>query len=163
MYSLKKIIFYSPLLIAYCLFAITSCKQLDVFEKNTTIPNYNWASDYVAKGDLAIVDTTSAYNLYVVLRHTDAYKYNNIWLNIKLNSGVDTLVNQKEDIGLATDATGWEGIGMNDIREIRKKITPQPFKFKKSGNYTYQIQQVMRDNPLTNVMSAGIRFEKVNF
>ncbi|MBP6431808.1 MAG: gliding motility lipoprotein GldH [Ferruginibacter sp.] len=151
--------------ISYCLlfFALSSCKQLDVFEKNTPIPKYSWASNYVAKGDLSIADTTSAYNLYIVLRHTDAYKYNNIWLNIEINNGTDSLINQKIDIGLATDATGWEGVGMNDIRELRKKITPMPFKFKKVGNYSYQIKQVMRDNPLNNIMSVGIRFEKVNF
>jgi gliding motility-associated lipoprotein GldH len=173
MYSINK--FYSSKIsnfeiriskfFAYCLFliALASCKQLDVFEKNTPIPKYSWASNYVAKGDLSIADTTSAYNVYIVLRHTDAYKYNNIWLNIEINNGTDSLINQKIDVGLATDATGWEGVGMNDIRELRKKITPMPFKFKKMGNYTYQIKQVMRDNPLNNIMSVGIRFEKVIF
>jgi gliding motility-associated lipoprotein GldH len=153
------------LLIAYCLLLIAfpSCKQLDVFEKNTSIPKYSWSSDFAAKGDLTIADTSSAYNVYIVLRHTDAYKYNNIWLNVQINNGADSLINQKVDIGLATDATGWEGVGMNDIRELRKKITPMPFKFKKTGNYSFQIKQVMRDNPLNNIMSVGIRFEKVIF
>lgn len=151
--------------IAYCslLIAFSSCKQLDVFEKNTPIPQYSWESHFIAKGDLSINDTSSAYHIFIVLRHTDAYKYNNIWLNVAINNGKDSLINQKIDISLATDATGWEGIGMNDIRELRKRITPMPFKLKKWGNYSYQIKQVMRDNPLNNIMSAGIRFEKVNF
>jgi hypothetical protein len=33
-------------------------------------------------------------------------------------------------------------------------------KFKKPGTYTYSITQIMRDNPLSAVMSAGLRVEK---
>ena len=66
---------------AFLLFAV-SCKQTDVFEKNTVIPKYEWRSDFSATGDFVITDTVSAYSIYLVLRHTDAYKYNNIWLTI---------------------------------------------------------------------------------
>ncbi|MBL0145216.1 MAG: gliding motility lipoprotein GldH [Chitinophagaceae bacterium] len=127
------------------------------------MPNYNWQSNFTASGAVSILDTASAYNLYVVLRHTDAYKYNNIWVQINVSSQGDTLVNQKLDLSLASDATGWEGVGMNDIWEVRKLITVVPFKFKKKGEYKYNIAQIMRDNPLPNVMSAGIRVEKVKF
>ena len=151
------ILFSLPLIINF------SCKQLDVFENNTSIPNYKWQNNFNATGQLAIADTSSFYNVYIVLRHTDAYKYNNIWLNVKVHSKTDTIVNQKLDIGLATDATGWEGIAMNDIWEIRKKISAAPFKFSKKDSYQYSLTQLMRDNPLLNVLSAGIRIEKVSF
>ena len=52
---------------------------------------------------------------------------------------------------------------MNDIWEIRKKITAAPFKFSKKDSYQYSLTQLMRDNPLLNVLSAGIRLEKVSF
>ena len=52
---------------------------------------------------------------------------------------------------------------MNDIWEIRKKITAAPFKFTKKDSYQYSLTQLMRDNPLLNVLSAGIRIEKVSF
>jgi gliding motility-associated lipoprotein GldH len=145
------------------LIAFSSCKQLDVFEKNTPIPKYQWQNSFNATGELAIADTSSLYNIYIVLRHTDAYKYNNIWLNVNFQSKTDTIINQKLDINLATDATGWEGVAMNDIWEVRKRITAIPFKFKKKENYRYSLTQVMRDNPLLHVMSAGIRVEKANF
>jgi gliding motility-associated lipoprotein GldH len=151
--------------IANCLLiiAFSSCKQLDVFEKNTPIPKYQWQNNFTATGELAITDTSSLYNIYIVLRHTDAYKYNNIWLNVNFQSKTDTIINQKLDISLATDATGWEGVAMNDIWEVRKRITAIPFKFKKKESYQYSLTQVMRDNPLLHVMSAGIRVEKANF
>lgn len=148
--------------IACCLFFISSCKQIDVFEKNTVIPNYEWKNDFSASGSFLIRDTTSAYNIYLVLRHTDAYKYNNIWLNIGLQPPGDSLIIQKVDLQLGDDANGWEGTGMNDIWEVRKLLNGQPRRFKQAGNYNFNISQIMRDNPLTNIMSVGIRIEKRN-
>jgi gliding motility-associated lipoprotein GldH len=69
---------------------------------------------------------------------------------------------QKIDLKLGDDAMGWEGTGMNDIWEVRKLLNGEPKRFKKAGNYNYSISQIMRDNPLKNVMSAGLRVEKKN-
>ena len=147
--------------IACCLF-IASCKQIDVFEKNTVIPDYEWTSSFIASGNFIIKDTVSAYSIYLVLRHTDAYKYNNIWLNIGLQPPGDSLIKQKVDLQLGDDVNGWEGTGMNDIWEVRKLLNGQPRRFKQAGNYNFSISQIMRDNPLANIMSVGIRVEKKN-
>jgi gliding motility-associated lipoprotein GldH len=146
--------------IACCVLFITSCRQIELFEKDTTIPRYEWKSDLTASGSFVIKDTVSAYSIYLVLRHTDAYKYNNIWLNIGLQPPGDSLVRQKVDLQLGDDANGWEGSGMNDIWEVRKLLNGQPRRFKKPGNYNFSISQIMRDNPLADVMSVGIRIEK---
>jgi hypothetical protein len=50
---------------------------------------------------------------------------------------------------------------MEDIYEVRKNISPAPFSFKRSGDYTFSIAQIMRENPLSNILSVGIRVEKV--
>jgi gliding motility-associated lipoprotein GldH len=99
--------------------------------------------------------------LYIVLRHTDAYRYNNIWLNVGTQSPGDTTRYQKFDLQLGTDATGWEGTGMDDIWEVRKLITNGPVRFNKAGNYKFTIAHIMRENPLPNIMNIGLRVEKV--
>ena len=113
----------------------SSCKQIDIFEKNTVIPNYEWKSNFIVSGSFKITDTISAYSIYLVLRHTDAYKYNNIWLNIGLQPPGDSLIKQKVDLKLGDDANGWEGNGMNDIWELRKLLNGEPRRFKKAGEY----------------------------
>ena len=143
-----------------CLLFFISCRQIDVFEKNTTIPHYKWDNAYKAEGSFIISDTMSAYNIFIVLRHLDAYKYNNIWLNVGLQSPGDTMYFQKINLSLGSDANGWEGTGMNDIWEIRKLINGQPRRFIKKGAYKFSISHVMRDNPLANIMSVGLRIDK---
>ncbi len=149
------------LLSACCCGWLFSCKQIDLYEKDTVIPKYEWQNTFEVKGDFAITDTIALYNLYLVLRHTDAYTYNNIWLNIGFQSPGDSMHFQKVDLQLANDASGWEGTGMNDIWEVRKIVNDTPKPFKKQGIYKFSIAQIMRDNPLLNVMSAGLRIEKV--
>lgn len=141
--------------------SLTSCYRLDVFEKNTAIPKNEWNYNFKPSFNFTITDTASEYNLYVVIRHRDAYRYNNIWLNIGTQSPNDTMRYQRFDLLLGTDAKGWEGTGMDDIWELRKSITNGPFKFKKTGNYIFSIEQIMRENPLLNILSIGIRVEKV--
>ncbi len=144
-------------LVLVCCVFFFSCTRLNTFEKNITIPNYQWKSDFVAKGSCSVPDTSLDYNTYIVLRHTDAFKYNNIWLNIGIQPPGDSMHFQKIDIPLGTDATGWFGSGMNDIWEVRQLLG---IKFKKTGAYNFSITQIMRDDPLAAVMSIGFRVEK---
>jgi gliding motility-associated lipoprotein GldH len=141
--------------------SLAACRQIDLYEKNTTIPSYKWPLNFAATGNFQITDTLSFYNIYIVLRHTDAYNYNNIWLNIGLQAPGDTMYLQNVDLSLGNDAKGWEGSGMNDIWEVRKLLSGQPRRFKKAGTYTYNIKHIMRDNPLNGIMSAGLRLEKI--
>ena len=137
---------------------MVSCTQLETFEKNTTIPGYEWKSSFIIKGSFLIADTTAAYNTYIVLRHTDAYKYNNIWLHVGIQQPGDSMHFQKIDLPLGTDATGWTGTGMNDIWEVRQLLFSK--RFIKKGAYNFSIAQIMRDDPLPSIMDAGLRLQK---
>ncbi|MEI2748812.1 MAG: hypothetical protein V9E88_08650 [Ferruginibacter sp.] len=61
---------------------------------------------------------------------------------------------------MGEDANGWEGSGMNDIWEVRKPLNTQARRFKKKGQYYFKLVNIMRDDPLQHVMSAGLRVEK---
>jgi gliding motility-associated lipoprotein GldH len=154
----RYLIFY---ITVFCLFLFISCKQkVGVFERNTTIPSYSWHKNFTPAGTFTINDTVGSYNIYLVLRHTDAYQYNNIWLNVGLKSPGDSMYFQKVNLSLGSDATGWEGTGMNDIWEVRKLLNGRPQRFIKPGEYHYEIRHIMREVPLDGIMSAGFRVEK---
>ncbi len=154
-FKLRILIISAPVLLL-----IGSCTQIELYEKNTTIPKFAWQQNFSANCEFMITDTISAYSIYLVLRHTDAYQYNNIWLNIGLQPPGDSMHFQKVNLQLGDDANGWEGTGMNDIWEVRKLLNVQPRKFRKPGKYSFSISQIMRDNPLLYVISAGLRLEK---
>ena len=154
----KFIIWASVFLLATA--AFSSCTEIEVFEKNTVIPNMQWQNNFSAKGTVKISDTASSYNIYIIIRHNDAYAYNNIWLNVGLQPPGDSMQYQKINLTLGNDAGGWEGSGMNDIWEVRKLISGLPKRFIKKGEYNFSVQQIMRDDPLKGIMNAGIRLQK---
>jgi gliding motility-associated lipoprotein GldH len=138
-----------------------SCVKIDLFEKQAKIPLQQWFYDNNPSFTFDITDTTSLYNLYIVLRHTDSYNYSNIWLRLGSKSPGDSMRFQNINLPLASDANGWEGAGVDDIFEVRKSITAGPIPFKKPGKYTFSISQIMRENPLTHILNVGLRVEKV--
>jgi len=147
------------LLLTVC--CLCSCTKLDVFEKNVVIPEHEWSYSYKPNFNFTISDTASSYQIYIVLRHTDTYRYNNIWINMGTKFPGDSMRYQRFELQLGSDANGWDGVGMDDIWEVRKAVTSGPVKFSKPGEYSFTLAQVMREDPLPNIMNAGIRVERV--
>ncbi len=141
------------------LFFLTGCEKIGVFEKNVAVPGHSWNSQFIPELKLEITDTISTFNMYVVIRHTDAYRYNNIWLNIYTRVPGEAENKQRLDLRLATDDKGWLGTGMDDIYEHRILISP--VKFPKTGTYTFRFENLMREDPLQHVMNVGLRIDKV--
>jgi gliding motility-associated lipoprotein GldH len=133
-----------------------------VFEKNIAIPDYSWSTRFKPEVTFEIQDTTAFYAVYIVLRHTDAYRYNNIWINIETVAPDATTTNQPLDLTLATDSKGWLASGMDDIFEHRIPIIPpQKAQRLKAGAYHFKLENIMREDPLEHIMNVGIRLEKV--
>ena len=144
-------------LIVACTLLIASCTTIDLYEKNVTIPGFRWKSSYKPEFTFSISDTTAPYQLFLVLRHTEKYTYNNIWINLYSQPPGDSVHKASFELQLATNEK-WLGTGMDDIYEQRIKLTdPQ---YLKAGIYHFKVEQIMREDPLENVMNVGIRVEK---
>lgn len=150
---MKKIIFFLTTVVFFC-----SCANLGVFEKQVPFANHEWSSKEVPSFNFEIKDTGIAYNLFVVIRHEDAYHFKNIWLNITIKDP-DSSYTIKREFPFS-DNTRWLGSGIDDVIEHRINFNTLPVNLKK-GNYTFTLQQIMREDPLQHVLNAGIRVEKV--
>jgi gliding motility-associated lipoprotein GldH len=152
-------------LLAACSLQLAACScsfPSDVFEKDVAIPGQQWESSFKPRIDFTIKDqdTTALYNIYLVLRHSDAYNYNNIWVQGTVRQPGDTATKtQRYDLTLATNDKGWLGSGMDDIYEQRILIQPET-KFRRPGTYSFMLEQIMREDPLKHVLNVGVRVEK---
>jgi gliding motility-associated lipoprotein GldH len=135
-----------------------SCETIDIYEKTVAFPNHNWKSAERPSFTFEITDTTTLYNIFLVLRHEDAYSYNNIWVNLTVKGPADTITIRREFI-LGNNRKGWLGSGMDDIFEHRIPFNNKPTPLRK-GKYVFTLQQDMREDPLDYVMNAGVRVEK---
>lgn len=146
-----------------CAMCLLSCTTIDLYEKSVSIPGHSWKNSYKPSFTFIIKDTSSAYQVFLILRHNDKYNFNNIYINLYAQQpGKDSVQKIRYDLTLATNEKGWLGSGMDDIYEHRIPLTPtgQQFYFKKPGNYTFSVEQIMREDPLDNVFNVGLRIEK---
>ena len=160
----KSISFYFILCLAAPAFLGSSCTAVDLYEKTVPIPKHEWSSAFKPQFRFVISDTVSPYQVFVILRHTDRYNFNNIWINLTIQAPADTVQKVQYELPLASKEKGWLGTGMDDIYEHRINITPanDNFYFRKSGEYVFTLEQVMREDPLQQVLDVGLRLEKKN-
>lgn len=135
-----------------------SCTTIDLYEKNIPLPHHEWESSFVPEFHFTIKDTTALYQLYFIIRHTEKYNYNNIWINLYSRPPGDTLHKASYELLLATHEKGWLASGLDDIYEHRIALT-QPLHLK-AGNYLFRLENIMREDPLQHVMNVGLRLEK---
>ena len=140
---------------------IFSCTTIDIYEKTVAIPGHKWSNNYRPEFSFEIKDTSVPYTVFFVIRHSEKYNYNNIFINlISKQPGSDSLIKQQKDIPLAKN-DGWLGTGMDDIYEQRWDLSSKEGSyFPKAGIYTFSIEQIMREEPLEHVMNVGLRIEK---
>jgi len=136
-----------------------ACTTVDLYEKSVPMPGHKWPGSFKPSFTFHIKDSSSPYQIYLVLRHNEKYNFNNIYVNLHVSvPGGDTVFSIRRDLRLANNEGGWEASGMDDIYEHRVKLgAPEILK---AGTYTFTLEQIMREDPLENVMNAGIRIEK---
>jgi gliding motility-associated lipoprotein GldH len=149
-------------LLAACSLQLVACSiPSGVFEKDVNVPGQQWESGFRPQMEFTIKDEDTArpYNTYLVLRHTDAYNYNNIWISVTFRGpGDSTARTRRFDLPLATNDLGWNGTGMDDIYEHRLPLE-LGIGFKIPGTYSFTIEQIMREDPLKHILDVGIRVE----
>jgi gliding motility-associated lipoprotein GldH len=132
-----------------------------VFEKNQDFKDHEWPSSVKPDISFEISDTVSLFNIYIVVRHSDAYHYNNMYVRATVKEPGEAQGRSGDyDLQLATNGKGWIGTAMDDIYDTRLLIQPKT-KFRKAGTYHIMLEQLMREDPLKNVLSAGLRVERV--
>ena len=150
-------------ILLFSFFIFISCTPIDLYERVATIPNQAWHSAFKPYFTFNISDTTAPYQLFLILRHNNKYSYNNIWVNLYRKSPDGKVSKVPYELPLATNERGWLATGMDDLYEHRIPLTPpanDTFYFNKAGAYTFTIEQIMREDPLENIMNVGLRIEK---
>lgn len=152
------------ILIAFCsALLLTGCLPSPYYQKDVTIPRNQWAYQFKPSFKFEITDTTSTYNLYFIIRHTEAYSFSNIWMWVYTKQpGDSTFQRSRVEIPLAEPSGKWLGKGMGELWEQRLPMTKDgaPMVFNKAGTYEMQFEQNMRINPLPEVLQIGLRIEK---
>ncbi len=138
---------------------LNSCNKINVYEKQVSIPNFKWKKDFIPTFTFENTDKNSKKNIYAVIRHTNNYAYNNLWLRLTAKNANNTKADSSFNIQLTNQNKAWLGKGMDDIYEVRQQLTTF---VGDTGIYTFAIENIMRDNYLPEILNVGLRIEKQN-
>lgn len=120
-----------------------------------------WAKQNAARFVVPVTDTTGQYNFYMDIRHTEKYRYSNLYLFMQTQFPGGTFTRDTIEITLATPEGKWLGKGWGEIKEDHVLLRSK-FRFPRKGKYEFLIWQGMRVDTLHAVRSVGIDIEKVD-
>lgn len=151
------------LMVSILTIACSSCVQSPFYQKTYAIPKNEWEYGNKQKFKFEVTDTKSLYNLYFIIRHTEAYPFANIWVWIYTKQPGDTTFSKTRlEIPLAEPGGKWLGRGMGAIWEQRMPISNDgdTVMLRKKGTWEIYVEQNMRVNPLPEVLHVGLRVER---
>jgi len=140
--------------------SLVSCDKNRVFETNIEMPSYIWNKDSVLIFHVDIIDTISSNNMYLNVRNTSQYAYQNLFVFLQTTSPAGLSLKDTLECYLADDRGKWLGDGWGDIYDNRF-LYKRNVRFPVSGIYTFKLVQGMRANELKYITDVGIRIEKV--
>ena len=141
------------------LFLLVCCNtntesSYSVFEEDS------WHADSIITLSHSVVDTITKQNLYLKIRHTTDFEYQNIFLFVDFQEKRDTI-----EVTLSEKNGKWLGSGFGDIKEVEYCFAKEIiFNSKKTSNIT--VEQAMRygDQPvitnLKGIIALGIKIKK---
>ena len=129
-----------------------SCDSNRIFDEYKSV-SYEWQKEEIIEFDFTPTDSLRNYNLFINLRNTSSYKFNNVFLIAKIDfpngkSEIDTL-----EYKMAKPNGEFLGSGFTDVKE-NKLVYKENFVFKESGTYKIKFQHAMRENGRVNGVRA---------
>lgn len=140
------------------LFVLAGCTSNQVIDVNISVQDNSWMYAKSLKTKLVIVDSAQAYHLSFKVRNTADYRYSNLYIIMRLKgNGLAKAV--RYQLKMAKPDGQWTGKGSGDIY-INTFTLLSNYRFAKAGTYELEIEQNMRDNPLTGISDIGVVLAK---
>ena len=145
------------LLLALISVLLMGCQQGVVYDEFNSLPASGWDADSALLFEPIIADTMGGYEVQIIVRHTERYPYQNLWLFVDVKQ--DSLLLHRDTIEsfLANERGEWYGAGMQ-LHEL-------PLLYLENialtaGQYTIAIQQGMREDQLRGITDVGLKVIK---
>lgn len=154
-------------LLALFLFALflVSCESNTIFSETRAMEGY-WGQDEVVEFNLPQLDSLKNYNLFLNIRNTNEYKYNNIFLIVSINFPHGKTVTDTLEYRMANPDGSWMGQGIGNVKE-NKLWFKEGVRFFEDGNYSITVEQAMRNNgsvegvrKLEGITDVGLSIEE---
>jgi gliding motility-associated lipoprotein GldH len=156
----NKLIF---ILLLFFVFIAKSCKDDFFYKDYVEIKSRTWEISEKAFFKVNIEKPKDLYQIFIDIDCNEDFPTNNLWLAVEVKS--PSGINQRDTVMYnISDETG-KWYGEKSGKTIQYKfLYKKDISFPKEGEYTFQIEHLMRENDLPSVSNIGIsiaRNEKI--
>lgn len=155
---MKQILSYGILLCL--LLSLNACDTNRVYEKNEDIDQQEWLSTDSLYFDFEISDDAPK-NVYLNFRHRFGFNWRNVWINLKMQLPNDSIYVMPVNIPLSQPDGQWYGDCSGDVCLMQYPLEDfTSYSFADTGIYHITLYHDMREDPLLEVLSVGLRVEE---
>ena len=134
-----------------------SCRHHTFYQKMDTISNETWNENDTLVYECKISDSLQFYKLFIDVRNTTDYPYQNLWIFFTTQFPDSTVFTDTLNCILSDVYGRWTGKGTGKIKN--HFIFKPQVRFPQKGNYVFKIQQAMRDVDLHGITNIGITLQ----
>ena len=148
------------ILLVFLAVGFVSCQNDNKKEGYHSFNNNTWNTDSIVSFEFDNIDTTSPHDLYLMVRHTTNFKFQNLFLFTNFENQKDTL-----ELFLSEKSGRWLGKGFGEIKELKIRIK-ENVNFKGNQDQIFSVEQAMRYEDLekiinlTEIVAVGIGLYK---
>lgn len=158
----------SLLLILFSLFLV-SCDKNGVFDQYIELkPNSKWDKDTLVHFNFENKDTIQSKNLFINIRNNHQYKFNNLFLIVKMTKPNQEIMVDTLEYMMALPDGHFIGQKSSNIIE-NKLFYKKKYTFNQLGNYEITVGHANRElgdvdgiKQLEGITEVGFRIEKTN-
>lgn len=130
------------------------CQRGVVYSGFQQLPAQGWEADSALQFVPTLTDTLGSYQMQIIVRHTDRYAYQNLWLFVDVQK--DSILLRRDTIEsyLANERGEWYGSGMSKMTLplLYMENIALP-----AGEYQITVQQGMREEQLRGITDVGLK------
>lgn len=160
---MKQNVIYNIMGLIGAIIIFAACTKTNNYQKQVALVKGEWFADTKPEFEVEISDTTQIYDLFLLLRHNDAYDYSNMWIRVNVQGPGDSVykIGERLEVIMADAEGKWLGRSFGDIWEQKIILSNEQYPiFTKSGVYKIKMEQLMRTDPLKHVLNVGVNIQK---
>lgn len=158
----QKLLLISLLIVGLS-FLLTACQENTIYHSYQSVENTDWfRNDTLTYMLDSCMTSTSSNEFQIGIRHTDSYRYQDLWLGI-LPIPKDSAATIRIDschIYLSNSNGKWKGHGIGELRQFDQAIEITSKGKKTDTIIGFKIFHLMQDQPLKGIQDIGLCIQR---
>ncbi len=148
--------FFKPVFLIQIMILLSSCGENALYDEQFTIENGQWPKDKAIHFEVEVPDTITPYDFYLIVRHTNNYRYSNIYFFLNTDFPNNNKTRDTIECILANNEGKWLGKGWGEMKEDDILLNKN-MHFPVTGKYDFYFIQAMRQDTLKDIVSLGLK------